>query len=130
MSVTQRDNFTCMPSPGSKKPYPTGRKQEMTATWKDRVRARLDELGHDHRWLEERIGAGRGQVTKMLAEKQQTSKMVDAVCRVLDLPPPSIASNDADEQELVRRFREMDNEGKRHVLGIVEMLTRDPHRSN
>ncbi len=126
MSPEPRDKTVGMsPAPGSKKPYPKGRAAQLTPAWKSLVQSKLTALGHGHRWLEEQIGVGRGQVSRMLAAEQQTSKLVHAVCTVLDLPPPLIASNDRDEQELVRRFREMDEDSKNHLMGLVKRLAVD-----
>lgn len=97
----------------------------MTAAWKASVQSRLTEMGRSTHWLEGQIGAGRGQVSRMLAGAQQTSKLVLQVCDTLHIPPPTIISNDRDEQELVRRFRSMDEEGKRAMLAILGRLTPD-----
>ncbi len=70
-------------SASAKRAYPTGRKRLLSEEFKERVRKRLSELEHDHRWLEEQIGASRGMVTKMLKPQQNTSG------RALPVPSPT-----------------------------------------
>lgn len=64
MSLTAR--VICENMSAAKRAYPSGRKKLLSDEFKERVRKRLAELNHDHRWLEEQIGASRGMVTKML----------------------------------------------------------------
>ncbi len=123
ISPSRRDNSADMASPGSKKPYPQGRAQQLTEEWKNLVRRKLTELGKDHRWLEDQIGTGRASVTKMLGADQQTFKKVADVCRVLSIPPPFAALESDDERELVARFRRASPREKRHILATLEMLT-------
>ena len=115
-----------MPGPGSRKPYPLGPKKQATTEWKERVRARLTELGHDHRWLEAQLigrdggGASRGMVTKLLGGKQNTSALVDLICEVLDLDPPVAELNDPDEFRLLEGFRRLGPDQRRHLLGLIQ----------
>ena len=114
-----------MPGPGSRKPYPLGPKKQVTPEWKERVRARLTELGHDHRWLEAQLigrdgaGASRGMVTKLLSGRQHTSALVDLICEVLGLSPPMAVVNDPDEFALLDGYRRLGPDQRRHLLGLI-----------
>lgn len=124
MSLTPRDSKSPMPT-GLRKPYPKGPKKQVTAEWKERVRARLVELGHDHRWLEAHIKGpqgrpvSRGMVTKLLGSTQSTSALVDAICDVLGLMPPMAEVSDPDEFTLLEGYRRMSIQQKRHLLGLL-----------
>ena len=109
---------------GLRRAYPSEKKRQLTAEWKKRVRARLAELDKDHRWLEGRIGASRGMVTKMLAASQNTSSLVDRVCAALDLTPPLETRGD-DEEILVTAYRSLEPDQREHILGLLRMLARD-----
>lgn len=127
MSATLRDNWQVMGGAGLRKPYPTGPKKQVTVEWKQRVRDRLNELGHDHRWLEAQLigkdgaGASRGMVTKLLSGKQHTSALVDLICEVLGLDAPVAEINDPDEFALLDGFRRMPAEQRKHLLGLIAL---------
>ncbi len=106
-------------SPAARRAYPSGRKRLLSAEFKDRVRRRLSEIGHDHRWLEEQIDASRGMVTKMLAPAQNTSALVDRVCVALGIDPPVVEVQDEAEQRLVDAFRRMTPDQRSHLLGLL-----------
>lgn len=95
---------------------------QLTQAWKDLVRAKLKELGQDHRWLEDRIGASRAMVTHMLADAQQSSSLAYAVCEALGIPPPVAVVDGVDEHEALDLFRRLTPRQKRHILATMELL--------
>lgn len=107
-----------------RKTYPRGPKKQLTPEWKAAVRARLSELGQDHRWLERQIKAGRGMVTRMLSDEQNTSALVDRVCEVLNVPKPMSEVESPEELVLVEAWRRMTPEGRAHLLGLLGLLPR------
>lgn len=98
-----------------------GRKRLLTDEFKQRVRQKLDALDKDHRWLEGEIGASRGMVTKMLNPRQNTSALVDPVCRALGIDPPVAEIQGADEQKLVDAYRRMTPEQQRSLIGLLSI---------
>lgn len=109
-----------------RKPYPKGQKKQLTPEWKVLVRERLSSLGHDHRWLEAQLGVGRGMVTRMLSDEQNTSALVDQVCAALAIPPPLAVAGTAEEIRMVEGYRRMSPDQRRHLLGLLGVLDREP----
>lgn len=128
MSPSGRANYGFMVGPGLRKQYPKGPKKQLTTAWKVAVRARLAALGRDHRWLEQQIRAGRGMVTRMLSDGQNTSALVDQVCSALEIPPPMAVLGTADEIALVEGFRRLPSDKRDYVLGLLGML--DPGKGS
>ena len=124
LSLSLRGNDENMSSATSRRAYPTGRKQLLSAEFKERVRRRLSELGRDHRWLVEQIGASCGMVTKMLAPSQNTSALVGKVCAALGIEPPTTEVHDEAEQRLVETFRKMSPDQRAHLLGLLGLVGR------
>jgi len=98
----------------------------MSPAWKKLVRDRLTELEHDHRWLEGEIGAGRGMVTKMLSDEQQTSALVVAVCEALGIPMPVAVVEGEDEHRLIEGYRELSPTQRAHLLGLLNGIRGKP----
>lgn len=109
---------------GQRRAYPKERKRQLSDEWKQRVRDRLAQLGHDHRWLESEIGSSRGMVTKMLAPRQNTSSLVDKVCAALSLEPP-VTDATPEELRLVEGFRKMSADQRAHLLGLLGLMPRN-----
>jgi hypothetical protein len=97
-----------------KGPYTRGRKMQMTAEWKEQVRAALAEQRWSHQRLEDHLKAGRGQISRMLKPDQNTSVWVAKVSEALRLPMPGQES--PDEATLLANFRAATDEGKRALL--------------
>jgi len=96
-----------------KSPYRQGPRREMTAEWKEAVKARLAELGRTRVWLSETIGAkSQSSITQMLGDEQHASVWVDSVCHALDIPPPAVGL-DALEQEALEIIKGLDPGRKR-----------------
>ena len=115
-----------MAGAGIRRQYPKGPKKQLTPEWKALVRARLSLLGHDHRWLEAQLGVGRGMVTRMLSDGQNTSALVDQVCAKLEIPPPMAVTGTAEEVRMVEGYRRMSPDQRRHLLGLLGLLDREP----
>ncbi len=125
MSLTARAIYEFMGTgTGQRRAYPKERKRQLSDEWKQRVRDRLAQLGHDHRWLEAEIGASRGMVTKMLAPRQNTSSLVDKVCVALSLEPP-VTDATPEELRLVQGFRKMTADQRAHLLGLLGLMPRN-----
>lgn len=102
-----------------------GPRRQATEEWKERVRRRLADMGHDHRWLEAQIigrrgqPAGRGAVTKLLAPGEHTSGLVDPICQLLGIDPPVAEVSDPEEFRLLAGFRRLPADQRRHLLGLI-----------
>lgn len=59
----------------------------MTPAWKALVRSKLAELKQTEFWLEQRLGRGKGTISRMLNEGN-TSSLVEPICEILDIPEP------------------------------------------
>lgn len=124
MLLSGRDIKSPMPS-GLRKAYPTGGKKQVTAEFKERIRAELTALGKDHRWLESQLvgqdgnQASRGSVSKLLGPKQSMSVWVDQICEVLDLAPPVAEVSDPEEHRLLEAYRRLPASQRKHLLGLL-----------
>jgi hypothetical protein len=96
----------------------------MTTAWKEAARRRLEELGKDHRWLESQIGAGRGMVTRMLGSQQNTSALVDAVCRALAIPGPMVEASGPEEERLLELLRTASPEARKLAEAALLLVAR------
>lgn len=94
----------------------------MTPRWKQTVRDRLDEMGKDHRWLEAQLGAGRGMVTRMLGDRQNTSALVDRVCSVLGISGPVAIPLSVAEDEVFDLLRRASDDQRAAVLAILALV--------
>lgn len=105
-----------------RRPYTTGTRRQVTAEWIERVKAALEARQRGPRWLEQEAGLAKGAATKILDGSQQTSNHVDAINKVLGLPPADLTVNNADERELLTGFRAISPAAKGHLLGLVAEL--------
>jgi hypothetical protein len=88
---------------------PTGVYQRLTPQWQESVRAELRDRGVNQTWLAQQIGATKGAVSQMLAQGARTSRLVDVVCKLLELPPPSFDDErDHEFHEMGRKLRLLD----------------------
>lgn len=117
-----REGMPTHSPPGSKRAYPEGRKIQMTSAWKERVKARLVELGKDQLWLEAELKCGKGMVSRLLNSSQQTSKLVEPICRALDIAPPMVEAESDDELEFLEGYRDLQPDEREHLRGIVQSL--------
>lgn len=84
-------------------------RHQMTASWKDDVRAALKERGVSEQWLADQITLRRGlkrpmkrdSINKML-RKQDHSSLVPDVCAILGLQPPMIETPPLPDDETKR----------------------------
>lgn len=67
--------------------YRKGRKVFITELFKKRMLDRLGEIGKTQQWLEQELGLAKGSVHRLL-NSQQSSVIVDPICKLLDIPPP------------------------------------------
>lgn len=105
-----------------RKHYLQGTKRQLTPEWKDLVKATLAALGHNQQWLEGRIGAGAGSVSRMLHADAQVSGLVDVVCETLKIPPPM--PSDPRESHLLSLWRATDPEDQEAVLTLLQRRKR------
>lgn len=98
----------------TKGPYRHGRKDQMTSEWKERARHAIDGRGLSHGQVEDALGAGRGQISRMLSADQNTSVWVAPLSEFLGLPMPGQESSE--ESELLENFRQASPEGKKAIL--------------
>jgi hypothetical protein len=106
--------------------YPKGAKREMTADWKARARERLAEMGKSADWLDSELKVTRGMVRKMLGPRQNTSALVDDVCRILEIAPPVLRTENAEEQLAMERLRKASEDTRNAVLAILGIRPKDP----
>ena len=97
----------------ARRKYPTGSYARVTRLWQESVRAEIRDRGQTLTWLAGQVSATKGAISQMLhpaaAEEGRTSRLVEPVCRVLDLPPPGFDDErDHEFHEMGRRLREVD----------------------
>jgi hypothetical protein len=97
----------------------------MTPAWKLRVRERLLELGKSPDWLDAELDVTRGMTRKMLGPKQNTSSLVNEVCRVLQIDPPVLHSDDPGDLEAVALLRRARPDQRAAVWAILELIKRE-----
>ena len=102
--------------------YPGGAKREMTTAWKRAVDQKLLDAGKTRAWLAEELGVDKGAITRMLSDEQQTSSMVDDVCKLLDLPPPTLPISSFDEKNVVEGWRKLNEEDRDQVRRLIDRL--------
>lgn len=113
-------------SPGMRRPYPKGAKREMTTAWKERAREKLQELGKTTDWLDAELGVTRGMARKMLGTKQNTSALVDDVCRILEIDPPVLLAQGADEREAIELLRQASPDQRQAIWAILKLVRKEP----
>jgi hypothetical protein len=107
-----------------KRKYPEGKREQMTTQWKQRVRDRLaenkrnDVYPRDQVELAEAVkAADKSAITKML--QADASKLVPAVCQVLQIPMPMQERREPDELDLVLEGK--DAEQRARIAQIIKL---------
>jgi len=108
-------------SGGTRKPYPEGRKREMSPEWKQAVRDRLTLLGRTQTWLAEQVGVDKSTITLMLKPDQVSSSAVDDVSKVLEIPLPMTEIDEIDSETL-DDLRQLESPDKEQVRALIAML--------
>jgi hypothetical protein len=96
----------------------------MTEQWKRSVDARLREIGKTRAWLAEQVGARKSAITTMLGSKQRVSGLVDTVCRVLEIEPPTIGVPAGLVEEAIDLLRALPEEEQQHFVAILRGMQR------
>ncbi len=106
----------------------------MTPEWKARVFAAIEQRKGGEQWLADQLTAHlrlrkplkRWTIDKMLRE-QQTSTLVDAVCAVLKIDPPMVATPEHTDElakELFTVIQEMTPDEQRAWISLVKRRDR------
>lgn len=96
-------------------------RREMTDAWKRSVLAELKRRGLTRMWLAEKLGTSKSQVTEMLT-KHQTSALVDDVCRILKLDPPTPGVSSDEVQEAVDIIQALDDDQRKAALTFLRLI--------
>ena len=102
-----------MAAPSSKRRYPRGDAREMTPEWKAKVREKLEGRGAAAE-LARQLGVDKSLIGRMLSERQQTSKLVDRICELLQIEPPLQPVTDGDKHDELDELVEGLTEEQRH----------------
>lgn len=92
--------------------YFKGKLKQINKAWKDSVVAKMEATGVTPAELMRKIGASKSAFTVMMRESSTVSRMVDAICEALDIPPP-IISADEESSELIAMGRGPGRRGPR-----------------
>ncbi len=95
----------------------------MTAEFKERLLARLRELGQSQQWLEEQLGVGKGTMHKFL-NTQHSSLWVDPICEVLKIDPPY--DGDPEIAEIIADIRRVPPGQREPLKALIRALTQKP----
>jgi hypothetical protein len=124
MSSGLTASITPMGDTRHKRKYVNGEREQMTAQWKQRVRDRLvenkrnDVYPRDQVELADAVGAAdKSAITKMLRAK--ASKLVPAVCRVLQIPAPMQERREPDKLDEIIEGRSP--EWRARVAEIIKL---------
>ncbi len=115
------DEYMSTGSGGTRKPYPEGRKREMTPEWKQSVKDKLTLLGRNQTWLAEQVGVDKSTISLMLRADQVTSSVVDDVSKVLEIPLPTVGIDEIDSETL-DDLKQLEPEDKEQVRALIAML--------
>lgn len=107
------------------KPYPTGAHHSVDDEWRRRVQAALDAKGMGRNELAAKVGCHPSAITNVMRPStdhryQVQSRLKPDIDRVLGLDDPALGELDA---ELMRAIRGLDDDMKRHIIGIAEKLS-------
>lgn len=113
-----RDNFPIMARRGTREPA-----MPATDEWKDKVRARIKELGLSYKDLAETIGCVPSMVTLLLSEThvppvKQTS-LVPAIHRALGWPPPGLPIPSGDLAEINGQWDRLSDAARTTIMTII-----------
>lgn len=101
------------------KPYPTGASHPVDDEWRSTVEQALKKKGWTRKMLAEAIGCDPSAITVLMRPKTVQSRLRHAIDRVLELESPVLGELDA---ELLRAIRVLDEDSKRHLLGLAEKI--------
>lgn len=90
----------------------TGRVRIVTDQWRETMVAELVKRGKSQRWLEEQIGAPNGSIQQLM-RRNATSRIVDDICRVLEIDLPIDAPSDV--MEIIDLYRSKDARGRENA---------------
>ena len=99
-----------------KRQYPQGPRREMTAAWKALVIDAMKRQGVDRTTLARMVGAHKTALTKMF-KAQQSSALVDKICDVLNIPPPTVSPKEFDD--LDKEISALDREERERALVLI-----------
>lgn len=97
----------------------SGTVRVVTSQFRELLVRTLTKRGLSHRWLEEQIGAPNGSIQQLL-RRNSTSKIVDDICRVLDISPPIDAPPDV--MEIINIYMSKDEKGKEKLRRVLRAL--------
>lgn len=104
--------------------YFRGPLMQVNDAWRERVRARMAELGMNQAELARRIGAERSAITVLLRATTAVSRLVKPVSDVLEVATP-IISADEDSSDLLGMIEQLDEEDRKRAVDFVARLRRD-----
>ncbi len=109
------------------RPFPKGQRWQMTESWKDQVRAQLQERGVGQDWLAQQVGAaGRGTISKLLkrtaegAPAQVGSSLVPRICEVLGIPLPMVSAPDEKTSRVIDLMSKSSEDMKDAIISMLE----------
>lgn len=109
------------------KPFPKGRRLEMTEKWKDDVRAALGARGVGQDWLAQQVGAaGRGTISKLLKRNldgqpvQSVSALVPRICEVLGLDLPLVPALNPRDARVLELLKLVPDDTKDAIIALLE----------
>ena len=105
------------------KPYPTGGAHPVDDDWRRRVQEALDRKGWKRNKLAQEIGCDPSAITVVMRSSTVQSRLKPAIDKALEIEDPALEQLDAD---LLRAVRTLDDDMKRHLLGIAEKLAGSP----
>lgn len=100
----------------------TGAVRVVTDKWRALLSSTLAERGLSQRWLEEQLGAPNGSIQQIL-RRNSTSKLVDDICRILEIPLPIDAPPDI--LEIIEIYQSKDEKGRERMRKILRALDED-----
>jgi transcriptional regulator with XRE-family HTH domain len=98
----------------------------------DQIRARRIEKGMSQAALAAKVGVTQGAISLIENGVSGSSQKLLAICRVLDMDPPSFLAHDDDARwlEAGQRLRRSDPTRFQIMLGTIESLARAPSASH
>lgn len=105
-----------------KRKYPPGKREQMTARWKQQVRDRLAENSENDIYprnqseLADAIGVHKTAITTMF--RAQASKLVNEICRILKIGPPMAERVGDDLDDFIQK---LSDEKRERALAILKL---------
>lgn len=101
------------------KPYPTGASLPVDDAWRARVEAGIKAKGWSRKRLAEEVGCDPSAITVVMRPTTVQSRLRTAIEDALELESDVLGELDA---ELLKAIRSLDDDSKRHMLGIAEKI--------